>query len=336
MMGERLRRLREAAGLTQAELAGRAGVSRQLVGAVEGGRQLPRVDAGLGLARALHISVESLFAPGAAEVTSVTGPPPGPGAAVRLGRVGERLVSAPVPVTGEGWGLADAVVGREGLELLPGARPGAVVVGCDPALGLAGRLVTEQRGPGLLTVSASTGAALDALAKGRAHGALVHGPRDGLPAPTAPVQRRHVAAWRVGLATLAGTAPGWERESLIGRRRVVQREAGAASQAALERAVTAAGGWLPDGPRAGSHLEAAQQACREGLVAVTIEPAALAAGLAFHPLEQHVCELWVSTALADDIGVAALGEVMESAGFHRRVAAIGGYDLTGSGRRVGP
>jgi DNA-binding XRE family transcriptional regulator len=58
-----LRELREAAGLTQAELAARAGVSRQLVGAVEVGRHLPRVDAALALAAALNVDVGRCSSP---------------------------------------------------------------------------------------------------------------------------------------------------------------------------------------------------------------------------------------------------------------------------------
>jgi DNA-binding XRE family transcriptional regulator len=58
--GVRERRL--ACGMTQAELAARAGVSRQLVAAVEAGRHAPAVDAALGIARALGTTVEELFA----------------------------------------------------------------------------------------------------------------------------------------------------------------------------------------------------------------------------------------------------------------------------------
>jgi DNA-binding transcriptional ArsR family regulator/DNA-binding XRE family transcriptional regulator len=55
-----------AGGLTQAQLAELAGVSRQLVGAVEADRHLPRVDAAVRLAAALSTTVEELLAPGRA------------------------------------------------------------------------------------------------------------------------------------------------------------------------------------------------------------------------------------------------------------------------------
>jgi len=56
-----LRRHRLALGLTQAELAAAAGVSRQLVVAVETGVNVPAVDAALRLATALQASTEELF-----------------------------------------------------------------------------------------------------------------------------------------------------------------------------------------------------------------------------------------------------------------------------------
>src|SRR5262245_9007083 len=56
-----LRRARAARGLTQDELARRAGLSRQALGAIESGAYQPGVGAALALARELGHSVEALF-----------------------------------------------------------------------------------------------------------------------------------------------------------------------------------------------------------------------------------------------------------------------------------
>jgi len=56
-MSQRIRRRREALGLSQRDVAGAAGLSRQLVGTVERGRHLPSVNAALALARALDARV---------------------------------------------------------------------------------------------------------------------------------------------------------------------------------------------------------------------------------------------------------------------------------------
>lgn len=327
----RLRRLRESRGLTQAQLAVAAEVSRQLVSAVEAGRHLPRMDAGVALARAVGVSAEELLQPEATELVGVVSPPPAEGVPVRLGRVGELLVCAHPPVSGESWAPADGVVGAEGVHLFPGAQPGAVVVGCDPALGLAERLLARRGGPGVLAVSASTSAALDALSLGRAHAAVVHGPPGALPEPPVPVQRWRLAQWRVGLTAPADVVAGWWREALGGQRPVAQREPGAGAQAALGRAVARAGGQEPAGPVVTGHIEAAQRTRREGLVAVSMEPVALASGLAFHPLEEHHAELWVAAERAGEPGLAALMDEIASADFQRQLVAVGGYDLAGCG-----
>lgn len=71
-----------------------------------------------------------------------------------------------------------------------------------------------------------------------------------------------------------------------------------------------------------------------GVPAVTIEPAALAVGAAFHPLESHVAQLWVATEWLNDRVVAEALNVMVGQAFQARLAAVGGYDLANSGSRI--
>jgi len=56
-----LKDVRTAAGLTQAELAERAGVSRKTINTVENGVFIPSTVLALSLARALGTTVEELF-----------------------------------------------------------------------------------------------------------------------------------------------------------------------------------------------------------------------------------------------------------------------------------
>jgi len=60
-LGNRLRELREAKGLTQAQLADLIGVSRKTVNTVENGVFIPSTVVALKLAGALGCSVEQLF-----------------------------------------------------------------------------------------------------------------------------------------------------------------------------------------------------------------------------------------------------------------------------------
>jgi putative transcriptional regulator len=56
-----LRRLREAAGLTQAELGARVGATRQTIIAVEAEKYAPSLELAFRLARAFRLPFESVF-----------------------------------------------------------------------------------------------------------------------------------------------------------------------------------------------------------------------------------------------------------------------------------
>ncbi|HEU4973683.1 MAG TPA: helix-turn-helix transcriptional regulator [Baekduia sp.] len=332
----RLRGARERRGLSQAELALAAEISRSQVSAIEQGRHVPAVDAALRLAAALATSVEELFGPGG------DAPPPaaagvlGPlaeGAAVRTARVGDALVAAPAGADPRSWAAADGVVQRGAVAPLPrGRRDGCVLAGCDPALTAVDELTAARGAARVVAVPAPTGAALRALAAGRCHGALVHGRAGHLPQPPVPVRRWRFARWPVGLA-YAPQRGGTSLEALLADGpRIVRRPATATSDQAVLRAARRLG--LPAPRRAvvaAGHLEAAQRAAWTGAPAVTYGPAAAAMGLAFAPLEDHVVELWVAEPWRDHPGVAAALDVVGSAVLRRRLEALDGYDLTGAG-----
>ncbi len=60
-LGNRLKDARARHGLTQADLAARAGVSRKTINTVENGVFVPSTTLALALAEALETSVEALF-----------------------------------------------------------------------------------------------------------------------------------------------------------------------------------------------------------------------------------------------------------------------------------
>jgi putative transcriptional regulator len=57
----RVRKLREAAGLTQVELADRVGATRQTIIAVEAEKYAPSLELAFRLARAFRVPFESVF-----------------------------------------------------------------------------------------------------------------------------------------------------------------------------------------------------------------------------------------------------------------------------------
>lgn len=335
-ISSRVRERRLQSGLTQAELAVRAGVSRQLVAAVEAGQNAPAVDAALGLARALATTVEDLFAAAPTGIIAALGGPLREAAPLRIGRVGDRLVAAELAdhgTAGAGWAKPDGTIEAGVLRLFSGATPrGLVLAGCDPALGVAEAML-EGLGPSsLAALSAATGTGLAALNHEGVHATVVHGPRDGLPTPPVPVLRLHLARWQVGL----GVASRLKRRSLEallrGKAPIVQRDPAAASQQALQRAAANAGvREAPSGPLAGGHIEAARLAALLGCAAVTTEAAARAFDLRFLALEEHVVQIWLAERWRDHPGVEALGNLLAAPAFTERVAQFGGYDLDGCG-----
>lgn len=334
-----LRQRRQESGLTQAELAGRAGVSRQLVAAAEASQNAPAVDAALKLARVLATTVEDLFSSTESEVTAALGVPLREGAPLRVGRVGDRLVAAELAdhgVAGAAWAKPDGMIEGGNLRLFPGTTPpGLVLAGCDPALGVAEAMLQGLGSRSLLVISAATDTALESLAHSSLHAAVVHGPQGELPKPPVPVARLHLARWQVGIAV----APRLRRQSLEailrGKAPIAQRDPAAASQQALIRAAARAGiASLTPGPRAGGHIETARIAATLGCAAVTTEGAAKAFDLRFLAMEEHVVQIWLARRWLDHPGVMALGELLSSADFTERVAQFGGYDLAGCGTQL--
>jgi DNA-binding XRE family transcriptional regulator len=334
-----LRERRLECGLTQTELAARAGVSRQLIAAVEAGRNTPAVDAALGLARALATSVEELFADRPPPVLAALGGRLRNGAALRVGRVADQLVAAELAdhgVAGATWAKPDGVLDGGKLRLFPGASPaGVVLAGCDPALGVAEAMLDGLGPRSLLAISASTGRALRALRRGGVHAAVVHGVPRRIPRPPIPVARWHLARWQVGLA-VSPKLRGRSFEAVLRSDvPVAQRDPAAASQQAFERARVAAGiGTLPRSLHASGHLDAARIAATLCGAAVTTEGAADAFGLRFLGLEDHVVEIWVAERWLEHPGINALGEVIATTAFTERVAHFGGYDLSHCGELV--
>lgn len=337
--GSSLRERRLECGLTQTELAARAGVSRQLVAAVEAGHNTPAVDAALGLARALATTVEELFAHPPLGVVAALGDRLRDGAPLRVGRVADQLVAVELPdhgISGASWAKPDGVLQAGQLRLFTGAAPaGVVLAGCDPALGVAEAMLHGLGPRSLLALSAPTGTALRALKRGRIHAAVVHGIATELPQPPVPVIRWHLARWQVGLA-IAPHVRGDSIEAVLhGDVPVAQRDPAAASQQAFERA-TAKAGISPSriGPQATGHIDAARIAATLNAAAVTTEAAARAFDLRFLALEDHTVEIWLAERWLDHPGTNALADLIATAAFTDRIAQFAGYDLTDCGNRI--
>ena len=352
----RVRERREARGLSQVALAGRAALTRQSVGAIEAGRTTPAVDVALRLARALDCKVEELFgeapAPGALSVEHEGAP-----GRAAVARIGDRWVS--FPLEGDAARTAAdgiATAGPRGRARLEPLRAPAeleenvVLMGCANGLGLLADRLNARPGPGRFRwLCRSRTAALEALGARRTHLAgahLVDGRGEANVGAVRRIARGEpivlvtLARWEAGLLVRADERDPIRGAADLGRRglRLVGREAGAGARTLLERALREQG--LPldlaRRPRCvvSSHLDVARAVAFGAADAgVATRDAALAFGLGFVPLAEERYDLALPRRALDDPRLARLLDVLVSGEFRRELAALG-HDVGPTGERV--
>lgn len=336
-----VRRHREARALTQAELATRAGISRQALGAIEAGRVDPSLSVMLALAEALGVTLDALVAAaGVRETVACTGD----------GAIGQRVVLSidDERRAAHGLGPADGnqpadgcvrAAGRDGLmvELFgPPASRQIVVPGCLPLLGgLTQRLNATRREARWAWTHRTSAQALAALARGDTQVAGVHGePRRGDKRLRVPI-----VAWESGLIVAPGNPKRFATVADLARPRVkvALREPGAETRRLLERLAHAAGlevaTAFTEAYVAVTHADVAR-AVAFGVAHVGFGPraAALAAGLDFVPLAEERFDLVVADDAVDEAPLSALLELARSGAFRRDAEALG-YELPAVGER---
>jgi putative molybdopterin biosynthesis protein len=269
--GARLRLARQARGLSQQQLAGVAGVTRQAVSAVESGHSDPSLRVALALAGALGMTVEELFGPGDPADPVLARPVAAAsrgGARVVLATVGDTFVALPLHAdmaARVGFGAAGGLVvgaspsraaaapvpdpASRGLEPIDPVevrpigppRPTLVVAGCDPALPLLETPLALLDPPvAFVWWPCGSGEALRLAAAGLVHAAGVHQPsgeREADEAVEIPGGAEVVgfAAWREGLVVRPGARVRGLDDVARQRLRLVNREIGAQARTLLDQ-----------------------------------------------------------------------------------------------------
>lgn len=270
--GTRLRLARQARGLSQQQLAGVAGVTRQAVSAVESGHSDPSLRVALGLARALGMTVEELFGPGEPGdpvLARPVAPVSAPGSRVALATVGDTFVALPLDADlaarlgfGAAGGLTVRGGGSQGAQEAQGVhgasggqggqgaqvavrpigppRPTVVVAGCDPALPLLETPLALLDPPlAFAWWPCGSAEALRLAAAGLVHAAGVHrvGPREGDDTSGIPGGAEAVgfASWREGLVVRSGAGVRGLDDVARQGLRLVNREPGAQARTLLDR-----------------------------------------------------------------------------------------------------
>jgi putative molybdopterin biosynthesis protein len=345
-------------GLSVAQLAQLAGVSRQSIYSIEAGSFVPSTAVALRLARALDAPVDQLF--------ELTGDPPAPaedrleavdllpgveiepGQPVQLCRVGGRTIAAaPSPIN---WALpvSDAVFdgGSRARLFDPEAEfdNRLLIAGCDPAISILARHAARA-GVEVIAAHRNSTAALALLETGMAHVAGVH-----FQANVPEVKKRFAkrsaavfsfAAWEQGLVIAHGNPKGIRGIDDLARRgvNIVNREAGAGSRRLLDLQLAAAR--IPPkrvrgyDREAQGHLPAAWQV-KTGAAdcCIATKAAARMFGLDFLPLATERYDLAIRRRDLDLPAIVRLLEVLGRADFRREVEKFGGYDTRGGGDRV--
>jgi molybdopterin molybdotransferase/putative molybdopterin biosynthesis protein len=367
--GKALARARMARNLTQTEMARRAGISRQALGAIESGAYHPSVAIAIRLARELGASVESLFGEIDDETSTLVDaswsgdarlPHPPSHFRVALARVRGKVVAVPQPAAHLTLVPAAGLLQRARRHhadvatfQLPGEIDSTLLMaGCDPAASILADWLVRRRSPvHAVAVPCSSRDALRALVDGRAHVAGVHlrdqksGEYNLAPISRALGHRRstvvNFARWELGLATAPGNPlairgfADLERPGL----RIVNREDGSGARLALDQALGELGiqseriaGYEFE---VGGHLEVAA-AIAAGLAdtGVTIRLGADAYGLHFIPHRDERYDLVIMEQEAESAPIKAMLDALNSRRFAREISQLCGYDTAQMGHTV--
>jgi len=368
-IGKALVRARTERDLTQTELARRANISRQALGAIESGAYHPGVAIAIRIARELGTTVESLFGEIDDETSTLVEASwsgdagrrrTGSRSRVMLARVRGKVVAVPQPsahlTLAPAAGLVQRVR-RNRADVATFQMPDEIdstllMSGCDPAASILVDWLARRRSPvRAVAIPCSSQDALRALVDGRAHVAGVHlrdqksGEYNQASIRRALGRRRSVvvnfARWELGLATAVGNPLAIRGFGDLARPgvRIVNREDGSGARSALDHALGELGiqrdridGYQVE---AGGHLDVAA-AIAAGLAdaGVTIRLGADAFGLHFIPHQDERYDLVFMEQDAESSPIKAMLDALSSRRFAREVSQLCAYDTEQMGQVV--
>lgn len=359
-----LNSIREQRGVSAAQLAKLAGVSRQTIYAIEAGDYVPNTTLALQLAQILEVRVEDLF-----HLEQANPAPPKPvtvdllnaeavrkGQPVQICRVGAHsigVISGAQPLM---LPIADGIIvetskHRAGVQLFPDAMEESkrlLIAGCDPGISLLVQHLARFDDVDLVVAPSSSLRALEWLREGKIHVAGSH-LRDSptgefnLPFierlfPKGSVKVVTFAIWEQGLVVEAGNPKNICDVADLARKdvRIVNREKGAGSRDLLDQKLHEAGvspaKVIGYSKLASGHLSAALAVSqKEADACIATRSAARAFGLTFLPLGVERYDLVVRRQHLRLPGVQALLDVLNRAAIRRKLELLAGYDTSRTG-----
>jgi molybdate-binding protein/DNA-binding XRE family transcriptional regulator len=336
---------RKDCGLSQAELAKRAGIPRTSISAIESERLTPSVTTALALAVALDCTVEELFGAGKLPQVKSLKPewawqPRGESCRYWIAEVGGKNLLFPVESLSSNPLRHDGVwSGGVTRETNPHpASPTLVIACCDPAAGLLASEYARESGFRLLVIERGGAEALDLLKRGLVHAAGIH--RSTAEAPRrnaetvsdrlgAGYRLIRVAEWEEGLA-LPASDKSRSVQSVIRRcEQWALREPGSAARECLEHLLSSR---EAHGRCVHSHMAVAE-AVRGGWAeaGVCVRIAAEDAGLNFIPVRTESLDLCIPESRSKDPRVQALVRLLRSNPYRQLISELPGYDARHTG-----
>jgi molybdate-binding protein/DNA-binding XRE family transcriptional regulator len=351
-----LAQVRKSRAISAADLATRAGISRQTIYAIEAGTYVPNTEVTLRLARELEVPVEELFSlpeetaePQSSSADVLSSTVAAKGQPVRLARVGNRRVGIPVSARPYFLPDADAVVtGRSSVRAFSPDDPSRkqlVLAGCDPATNLLARMV-ERAGVELIPAAASSKLALSWLQEGKVHmaGSHLQDPATGefnLPYLKSEFPREEFAVvtfarWEEGLVVASGNPKGVRGIADLPRVTFINREQGSGSRALLDQLLKKAR--IPAKSVKGyarvahGHLAAAYAVLSgEADCCLATRSAARTFDLDFIPLHSERYDLVMRKRTLELPAAQAFLDVLQRANLRRQLEVLAGYDTAQTG-----
>ena len=331
-------------GWSQQELAGRAGLSRAGVGAIEAGKLVPSTSAALALASAMGCKVEDLFrlAGGEASAPAWAWPPAGVSGRYWRASVGGRTRLYPVEPSPLGMIRHDGTWPGGKAEVVEADPARTLVVAtCDPAVGLLAAELARSSGIRLVAFGRSSRSALALLKDRTIHAAGLHlapasDPEGNLIAAREAAGPGHslvrVARWEEGVVAAPGLRFTSAGEAARSNRRWVGREAGSGARLCFDELT---GGRRPPRRTAADHRGVAE-AVRLGWadLGICLRLAGEDAGLDFLGVREEAYDLCFAEESEDDSRVKALIEAVRSRAYRRALADLPGVDATAGGEIV--
>ena len=337
----RVRERRIAHGLTQSDLAQRAGISRTAVTAIEGGKIVPSVATALLLATELRCTVEELFGTSSdtSESSSWAWRHPSGSSRFWQAEVFGRVLKYPALSSPLMTPPPDNLSNESAASV---AGETLVLACCDPAAGLLASHFQAATGMRMIVISRSSGQSIEMLKEGVAHLAGLHFSTAEHPDRNVEIVRDRLGSefellrlsqWQEGIALATGSNHRTVRSALCAKLTWIGREEGSGARHCLNTLLN--GRQMPRCNALNHQGVAAAVQSGWADAGICVRLVSEEAGLRFLPVQEEAFDVCYPKAFAGDRRLKAFVKVIRSLAYRRLLSELPGYDTSETGNLVG-